>query len=106
VIFSSNRNGNADLWEVSTKTGALRRITDDPADDWDPAFTPDGKQIVWSSKRTGHFEIWVANADGSGARQVTRDGADDENPTVTHDGWVVYCSLAPRGSSPATFLFR
>lgn len=90
MIFSSDRSGNLDLWEVSTKTGAVRRITDDPADDWDPAFTPDGKHIVWTSNRTGHFEIWIAEADGSGARQVTQHGTDAANPTATPDGWIVY----------------
>ncbi|MBI3667337.1 MAG: PD40 domain-containing protein, partial [Acidobacteria bacterium] len=93
VLFTSNRSGNLDLWEMSTKTGALRRITDDPADDWDPAFTPDGKKIIWSSNRSGHFEIWMADADGSNARQVTSDGVDAEHPTMTRDGqWTVYDS--------------
>ena len=96
VLFSSNRSGNQDLWEVSTKTGALRRITDDPADDWDPAFAPDGKKILWASSRRGHLEIWTAEADGSNARQVTHDGLDGENPTMTRDGrWIVYSSANP-----------
>ncbi|MBI3666567.1 MAG: PD40 domain-containing protein, partial [Acidobacteria bacterium] len=59
VMFASNRSGNQDLWAISTKTGALRRITDDPKDDWDPAFSADGKKIIWSSNRSGSFEIWV-----------------------------------------------
>ncbi|MBI3667681.1 MAG: PD40 domain-containing protein [Acidobacteria bacterium] len=95
VLFTSNRSGNLDLWEISTKTGALRQITDHPADDWDPAFTTDGKKIIWSSKRTGHFEIWMADADGSGARQVTHDGASAQNPTATPDGSIVYASGSP-----------
>jgi Tol biopolymer transport system component len=93
VAFSSNWSGNLDLWEVWPNTGAVRRITDDPAHDWDPAYTPDGKQLVWSSNRSGVFEIWIAESDGSGARQITHDGVDAENPTVTSDGeWVVYNS--------------
>jgi Tol biopolymer transport system component len=96
VLFSSNRSGNLDLWEISTKTGTLRRTTDDPADDWDPAFTPDGRKILWSSSRGGHLEIWMADADGGNARQVTNDGLDAENPTMTRDGgWIVYASANP-----------
>jgi Tol biopolymer transport system component len=95
VLFSSNRSGNLDLWEVSRKTGAVRRITDDSADDWDPGFTKDGK-LLWSSNRTGAFEIWLAEADGSGARQVTKEGKDAENPTATPDGaWIVYNQSFP-----------
>jgi serine/threonine protein kinase/Tol biopolymer transport system component len=96
VVFSSNRSGNLDLWEVSRKTGAVKRLTDDAADDWDPGFMADGR-LIWSSNRTGAFEIWIAEPDGSGARQVTRDGMDAENPTSTPDGkWIVYNQSFPQ----------
>jgi eukaryotic-like serine/threonine-protein kinase len=91
VLFSSTRSGNLDLWELSTKSGAVRRLTDDAAEDWDPGFTRDGKKIIWSSNRTGHFEIWMAEADGSGAHPVTQQKLDAENPTTTPDGkWIVF----------------
>ena len=92
VIFSSSRGGDVDLWEVSIKTGALRRLTDHPALDWDPFITPDNQHLVWSSNRSGNFEIWVAERDGSSPHQVSHDGFDAENPVVTPDGWVLYAS--------------
>lgn len=96
VIFSSNRSGNLDLWELSTQTEVVRRLTEDAAEDWDPVFIDSGRRIAWSSNRTGHFEIWTADADGSGARQLSRDGVDAENPTPTPDGaWIVYASTNP-----------
>ncbi|HEU5251097.1 MAG TPA: protein kinase, partial [Thermoanaerobaculia bacterium] len=89
VAFSSDRSGNLDLWAVSTKSGAIRRLTHDAADDWDPGFLPDGR-ILWSSNRSGPFEIWIAEGDGSGAKQLTNDGFGAQNPTATPDGsWVV-----------------
>jgi serine/threonine protein kinase len=99
IIFSSHRNGNLDLWQLSTKSGGVRRITEDTAQDWDPTFTPDGKHILWSSNRAGHFEIYFADVDGTGSRQLTSDGLDAENPSVTPDGrWVVYGSYNPNKS--------
>jgi serine/threonine protein kinase/Tol biopolymer transport system component len=96
IAFSSNRSGNQDLWAVSRRTGAVRRLTDDPAHDFDPAFMPDGR-LLWSSNRSGHFEVWLAEADGSGARQVTQDGVDAENPVPTPDGrFILYASANPR----------
>ena len=86
-----------DLWVLETRTGALRQLTDDPAQDWDPGFTPDGRHVLWSSDRSGHLEIWIAGADGSGARQLTRDGVDAENPNATPDGrFIVYTSGNPQ----------
>lgn len=68
IVFSSNRAGNLDLWTVSRLSGAVRRLTDDAAQDWDPRFTRDGK-LLWSSNRTGRFEVWrrrrTARARGS-----------------------------------------
>jgi Tol biopolymer transport system component len=96
LLFSSNRSGNLDLWELDLASGTLRRLTDDAAEDWDPAYLEGGRRVVWSSARSGNFEIWSAAADGSDARQLSRDGVDAENPTATPDGqWIVYVSLNP-----------
>ena len=95
LVFSSNRAGQLDLWALSTGSGAVRRLTDDAAEDWDPFFAPDGK-LLWSSNRSGHFEVWRADADGTGALQLTKDGVDAENPMATPDGrWVLYASANP-----------
>ena len=96
VIFASSRSGDVDLWEVSPKTNAVRRLTDPPASDWDPFVTVDGKHLLWSSNRTGNFEIWTAERDGSSPRQVSHDGYDAENPVATVDGWVAYASGNPQ----------
>jgi len=95
VVFSSNRGGNLDLWTLTLATGAVRRVTHDPALDWDPVFTADGK-LLWSSNRDGSFEIWRAEADGSNAARVGHDGSDAENPSLTRDGrFIVYASGDP-----------
>ncbi|HVE66849.1 MAG TPA: hypothetical protein VNC59_09730, partial [Thermoanaerobaculia bacterium] len=78
-----------------TRSGAVRRLTDDAAEDWDPGFTHDGK-LLWSSNRSGHFEVWRSEADGTGASQLSNDGVDAENPMATPDGqWIVYASANP-----------
>jgi Tol biopolymer transport system component len=96
VIFTSNREGNMDLWEMTLASMSMRRLTDDPADDWDPYLSRDGQHLVWSSKRSGNYEIWIAKADGTGPRQLSHDGADAENPVMAPDGqggeWVYYGS--------------
>jgi len=95
IAFSSNRTGNLDIWSVSTRSGAVRRLIDHPAHDSDPGFMPDGR-LLWSSNRSGRFEVWIAEPDGSGARQVSQDGVDAENPVATPDGeWIVYASANP-----------
>ena len=89
VAFSSNRDGNLDVWELSPVSGAIRRMTEDPADDWDPGFTRDGK-LLWSSGRTGRLEIWTADGDGAAPHALTHRNADAENPTAAPDGSIYY----------------
>ena len=99
VMFSSNRGGTLDLWEVSTETGEMHRVTDDPQDDWDPEYGLDGQSIFWCSGRSGAFEIWTARRDGTAPRQLSRDSLDAENPSVSPDGrWVIYSSAHPAKS--------
>jgi Tol biopolymer transport system component len=99
VMFSSNRGGTLDLWEVSVETGEMHRVTDDPEDDWDPEYSPDGQSIFWCSRRSGAYEIWTARRDGSAPRQLSRDSLDAENPSVTPDQqWVYYSSAHPAKS--------
>jgi serine/threonine protein kinase/dipeptidyl aminopeptidase/acylaminoacyl peptidase len=96
IVFSSNRSGNMDIWQLSRETGAVTQLTDHEGADLDPGISPDGKWLIWTSDRNGHFEIFMALADGSGARQLTQDGYDAENATMTANGqWVVYASANP-----------
>jgi serine/threonine protein kinase len=95
IVFTSDRAGNADLWELALDSGRVRRITDHRAVDWDPH--PTGASLFWSSSRGGHFEIWTASLDGASPQQITRDGVDAENPSVPTNGeWVYYDSSNPK----------
>lgn len=94
VVFTSNREGNSDLWELTLASGALRRLTDHPASDADVFLSRDGKTLLWSSTRTGHFEIWGAGGDGSAPHRISDDGVDAENPSLSPDGSaMVYVSF-------------
>jgi serine/threonine protein kinase/Tol biopolymer transport system component len=93
IAFSSNRGGNLDLWDVSTRTGAVRRLTEDDTEHWDPLLAPDGKSLLFSSRRSGVFEIWRAEPEGLSPRQLSKDGTDAENPTMPRSSdWIVYGS--------------
>ena len=63
-----------------------RNLTQHPAKDVRPAWSPDGRRIAFVSRRDGNSEIYVMNADGSGKRNLTRDRASDDYPTWSPDG--------------------
>ena len=70
----------------------LVNLTNNSSDDFDPAWSPDGKQIAFVSNRPtangdGQF-IYVMNADGSDVRQLTTE-TDSKFPDWSHDGKAI-----------------
>lgn len=52
IVFTSDREGSADLFRVKPDGTGLERLTDDPAYDDQAAFSPDGKQLAFGSLNT------------------------------------------------------
>ena len=55
-----------DIWVIDLATGIATPVTDDPANDLDPAWSPDGKHIVFNSNRLGGWSLFMRPSDGSG----------------------------------------
>jgi Tol biopolymer transport system component len=77
IAFTSERAGNADIYLVNADGTNERRLTDDPAYDGWPAWSPDGSRIAFMSTRSGNPDIYVMNADGTHVQQLTTDPAND-----------------------------
>ena len=64
-------------------------ITNHPADDGFPSWSPDGTRIAFASDREGNFDIYVMGSDGSGQVRLTSDPADDVFPAWSPDGTAI-----------------
>ena len=84
LAYASNRasHSNLDIWVQQTGSGSTLRLTDDPADNTAPDFSPDGSQIVFRSERDGGG-IYILPALGGPARLVAADG---RRPRFSPDG--------------------
>ncbi|HXI33128.1 MAG TPA: PKD domain-containing protein [Gemmatimonadales bacterium] len=71
IAFVSSRDGNAEIYVMNADGSGVTRLTDDPASDFYPTWSPDGSRIAFTSTRDGHNNIYVMNADGSGVTQLT-----------------------------------
>jgi TolB protein len=65
-------------------------------DNANPAFSPDGEEMVFVSNRDGDWEIYVTGVDGNGVeRQLTDNSYSDLNPKFSPDGkYIVFASDA------------
>jgi Tol biopolymer transport system component len=57
IVFTSHRDGNAELYRVHPDGSALQRLTAHPAFDDAAAFSPDGKRLAFVSNRSGQADI-------------------------------------------------
>ena len=74
------------LWTLSSQGGAAKRILDDGYDARMPAWSPDGRRIVFQAYRSSTWNIWTVNADGTALKQETSGPFDDREPHWSPDG--------------------
>ncbi len=95
VVYSSTQHSRApDIFIKSVSGLTMRRLTDDPANDRMPRFSPDNAQIAFCSNRSGNYDIYFIDANGGQAVQVTNDAAHEIHPSWSPDGkYLVYSRL-------------
>lgn len=91
VAFSSRENGNSDLFALALGRAAPIQLTDSPADDRDPAWSPDGRYLAFSSRRDGNWELYILDFQTGQLRRLTENLAFDGAPSWSPDGqWIIF----------------
>ena len=127
IAFASNRDGDYEIYVMKANipegpTNVPRKLTNntntttnpDLMRDWNPDWSPSGKQIVFESNRertlTNRFddEIFVMNADGTGQKNLTNNtGFSDIDPVFSPDGRkIAFERTNPTGSFRDIFRMR
>jgi tricorn protease len=57
---------HGEIFTAPVEEGDLRQVTDGPARDQDPVYSPDGKWLAFISDRSGREEIYLIASDGAG----------------------------------------
>ena len=73
IAYSSDRDGNFDIWSQPIGDGQPVRLTSSPSHDWQPSWSPDGTHVVFRSERDGGG-LFVVPAAGGPERRITNFG--------------------------------
>ncbi len=91
VAFTMRQNGNSDIYALSIGHDKPIRLTNHPADDRDPAWSPDGRHLAFASDRDGNWEIYLLDIESGLLSRLTMQEAYDGAPSWSPDGqWLVY----------------
>jgi hypothetical protein len=105
IAFVSDRDGNNEIYLMQPDGSAPRNLTQHPASDTWPAWSPDGSQLAFISDRDGNDELYVMRADGSGVRRLTERATPERQPAWSPDGTRI-AFASDLGASTDIFVLR
>ncbi len=80
-----------DLFALSAGQSEPVRLTAHPADDCDPAWSPDGQRIAFASHRSGNWDLYILELPSGEITRLTDNPAFEARPTWSPDGqWLAY----------------
>lgn len=85
LVFETNLASYRDLFFVDRR-GRVRRLTDHPAGNFEPALSPDGTTVAFASSRDGNAELYLQPLAGGPPRRFTDERRDDWGPAWSPDG--------------------
>ena len=94
VVFTSERNGSADIYRVRVDGTGLERLTDHIAYDDQPSPSPDGQTVAFVSTRgNGRTNIWLLDVKTKQTRVLTPGTGSDFRPSWSPNGeWIAFTS--------------
>ena len=88
---------NSEVFVARADGTEQKNVTNHPAFDGWPAWSPDGKRIAFASNRNSSYQIFVMNVDGSEVHLVANTEGRATAPRWTPDGKSLYFPTLPEG---------
>jgi TolB protein len=91
VAFSSNRDGQWEIYLLNLKTDELTRVTQTKNYDGAPAWSPDGQYLIYQTLNGDHLNLIIQSiADPESAPiQLTSDAGNNFSPAWSPDGRTI-----------------
>ncbi len=99
ISFSSNRDGDYEIYIMDADGTNIDMLTKNSAQDIHPSLSPDGTKIAFATDRDGDYEIFIMNTDGSALKRLTNNNAKDTFPTFSQNGKYIAFTSNRDGNS-------
>lgn len=86
AVSAYTGKNNIDIFTVATEGGIGKQLTNNPAIDYEPAWSPDGQTIAFVSDRDGTSHIYLMDIDGKNQRRLTKSDMTELEPAWSPDG--------------------
>ena len=86
IVFSSNRDGNSEIYIMNPDGSEQINLTEHRAADYNPVWSPTGEHILFVSDRHGTKDLYLMKADGTNVRKVFQKLVGRQYPTWSPDG--------------------
>ena len=103
IVYTAERDAQADIYRIHPDGTGLQRLTDDPAFDDQGTLSPDGKTLAFVSTRGGGTaNLWVMDIGSKTFTNVTKHRSGNFRPSWSPDGkWIAFTS--DRDAQPGAF---
>jgi len=98
IAFSSERDGNTEIYVMDLDGSNLFRLTNHPAADTTPTWGPNGRQLAFTSDRRGSPQIYTTNADGTNLNSLTSEAYADRATWSPLGTEIVYTARTGLGN--------
>jgi TolB protein len=101
IVFTSFRDGDAEIYVMDADGKNPRRITHAKGYDGGPFFSPDGKRIIYRSDRKGNdlLQVYVNNTEGTAERALTQNEFVNWGPSWHPDSQHIIYATSKHGHS-------
>jgi TolB protein len=91
LAYVVRENAQDDIWALPVGSRTPIRLTNNPADERDPAWSPDGRKLAYASHQGNNWDLYIDDLPTNATTRMTYDQSFQGAPSWSPDGkWLAY----------------